>query len=240
MPEYDSILTEEYVKALELLQNGQREILVVQYQCPRHEVSSGQLSRLIGSRGLANIPYGKLAHLICDTLNVTKPPGIYWFEALSDAYHIHKTWIWIMRPNLVAAIKQLGWAREESKIIYVSPEELPATEEFLEGNAQLVAVNIFERNQAARTACLRHLGFACVVCGFDFEKFYGELGREFIHVHHIKPLSEIGKEYKVDPINDLCPVCPNCHAMLHKRTPTSTVSELRKLIKNLCVSASLR
>ena len=36
-------------------------------------------------------------------------------------------------------------------------------------------------------------------------------------VHHIKPLSEINEEYEVDPINDLIPVCPNCHAMLHRQ-----------------------
>ena len=43
------------------------------------------------------------------------------------------------------------------------------------------------------------------------------MGKDFIHVHHIIPLNEIKEEYTVDPIKDLVPVCPNCHAMLHRK-----------------------
>ena len=42
-------------------------------------------------------------------------------------------------------------------------------------------------------------------------------GREaegYIHVHHLRGLSDVGGEYVVDPVNDLRPVCPNCHAVL--------------------------
>lgn len=67
----------------------------------------------------------------------------------------------------------------------------------------------------------------------DFEKMYGEIGRGFIHVHHIVPISTIGEEYKIDPIKDLVPVCPNCHAMLHKgkEGEVLTVDELKEIIK---------
>ena len=57
------------------------------------------------------------------------------------------------------------------------------------------------------------------------------LGEGFIHVHHIVPLSGLGKSYVVDPINDLRPVCPNCHAMLHKRVPPYTIDELREIME---------
>ena len=42
---------------------------------------------------------------------------------------------------------------------------------------------------------------------------YGEIGEGFIHVHHIIPVSRlvIEKDYKINPIEDLIPVCPNCH-----------------------------
>ena len=70
------------------------------------------------------------------------------------------------------------------------------------------------------------------MCGFNFEQTYGEIGEGYIHVHHIKPLSEIQEGYEVDPINDLLPVCPNCHAMLHKKTPPYTPKELRKVLNN--------
>lgn len=84
-----------------------------------------------------------------------------------------------------------------------------------EGAVHAVLVNKYERSSIARQKCIQYYGCKCFVCGFEFEKVYGELGKNFIHVHHLIPLSEIGKEYIVDYKNDLIPVCPNCHAMLH-------------------------
>jgi len=240
MPTYDSISVEEYVKALKSLPEKYRELLVAQFQSPRHQVSAGELARLVGYKkySKANLSYGRAGHLVCDALGMPKPPTGFWFEALSEAIHTG-SWIWIMRPNLAEAIKRLGWSGEY-QLFVTNPEEVVSADGFVEGRVQLVAVNVFERNAKARAACLSHYGFVCSVCDFDFEKFYGELGREFIHVHHIKPLSEIGEEYKVDPIEDLRPVCPNCHAMLHRKTPALTIGKLKQLIQNLCASAPLR
>lgn len=94
-----------------------------------------------------------------------------------------------------------------------------------------IVVNAYERNQDARIECLREWKTVCVVCGFDFEKVYGDLGKGFIHVHHLKPLSEIGETYEIDPINDLRPVCPNCHAMLHRSDPVLTIEKLIEKIE---------
>ena len=77
--------------------------------------------------------------------------------------------------------------------------------------------NKYERNPRARKMCIQKYGCICKICQFDFQKQYGELGKDFIHVHHIIPISENkGRSYKVDYENDLIPVCPNCHAMLHR------------------------
>jgi 5-methylcytosine-specific restriction protein A len=65
-----------------------------------------------------------------------------------------------------------------------------------------------------------------------FRYLYGEIGKSFIHVHHLIELSSIGNEYSIDPINDLRPVCPNCHAMLHKRKPAYTIEEIRQHLTN--------
>jgi len=54
-----------------------------------------------------------------------------------------------------------------------------------------------------------------MVCKFNFEETYGEIGKGFIHVHHIKPLASSG-ETRVDPYNDLVVVCPNCHSIIHR------------------------
>ncbi|UZP68721.1 HNH endonuclease [Desulfovibrio mangrovi] len=73
-----------------------------------------------------------------------------------------------------------------------------------------------KRSQANRLAAIKHHGLNCVVCGFNFEKFYGPLGQGFIEIHHVNPLHEEDGEREVDPVQDLVPVCSNCHRMLHK------------------------
>ena len=45
------------------------------------------------------------------------------------------------------------------------------------------------------------------------------------------PLHRIRKNYVVDPIKYLLPVCPNCHAMLHKADPPFIIEDLRQLFK---------
>ena len=109
--------------------------------------------------------------------------------------------------------------------------ELPTIEApdlgFVEGFARESQTTYYERSLAARQFCLNHYGPQCVICGFDFEKTYGAAGAGFIHIHHIVPLSAIGEEYVVDPITDMVPVCPNCHAIIHRRTPCYSIEEVR-------------
>jgi 5-methylcytosine-specific restriction protein A len=111
------------------------------------------------------------------------------------------------------------------------PEELSDEEEFVEGTARSITVNAYERNPKARAACLKHYGAVCQVCGMDFISKYGEVGEGFMHVHHKRPLELQKATYKVDPLKDLVPVCPNCHAMLHRREPPFDVEQLRALLK---------
>lgn len=102
-----------------------------------------------------------------------------------------------------------------------------------EGAILTVQVNRYERSSIARRKCIEHYGCMCYICGLNFEAYYGEIGQGFIHVHHKRPLSEIGQEYTVDYKNDLIPVCPNCHAMLHRKLNGNymTPEKLRQLIK---------
>ena len=110
------------------------------------------------------------------------------------------------------------------------PEEAVAKNSFVEGGLRQITVNAYERDPKARSACIKHHGPVCQVCGMNFEEIYGETGRGFIHVHHKRPLSSVRSTYKVDPKKDLVPVCPNCHAMLHKRKPPFDVEQLRAII----------
>jgi 5-methylcytosine-specific restriction protein A len=102
-----------------------------------------------------------------------------------------------------------------------------------EGNVIWGIQRKIERNKKARRECINHYGTVCQVCGFDFEKVYGEIGKGFIHVHHIEKLASKTGEHVVDPIKDLITVCPNCHAMLHSNSDGEeiTVDRLKKIIE---------
>jgi 5-methylcytosine-specific restriction enzyme A len=133
-----------------------------------------------------------------------------------------------------ALLRWGGWFL--AGIIALAPlEEPPATDQaslegLPEGAKVKIEVNRYERSRFARAACIEINGESCTACGFDFGRTFGELGRGFIHVHHIIPVSEMGGQYQVNPAVDLVPVCPNCHAMLHKRTPPLSVGELRSIL----------
>ncbi|MEZ8547374.1 HNH endonuclease [Vibrio sp. T3Y01] len=134
--------------------------------------------------------------------------------------------------NCIRSLKL--YSRFIDKIILVEeiyPEQ--SVGGYFEGALQTVKVNRFERNQKARDVCISHHGASCKVCDINFVQTYGNLGAGFIHVHHIVPISEICNEYEIDPVNDLVPVCPNCHAMLHRKTPPLTVEQLREITRKL-------
>lgn len=104
--------------------------------------------------------------------------------------------------------------------------------QLLEGDEKLVVLTKYERNAKARRACIEKWGYGCVVCGFDFEARYGDLGKGYVMVHHLLDLAMCGGEYVVDPINDLRPVCPNCHAMLHRAgRPAMEIKKLRARLR---------
>lgn len=107
------------------------------------------------------------------------------------------------------------------------------SESYVEGKSKEITQTQYERNPQARKICLKIHGYSCQICNFNFEHAFGEIGRGFIHVHHIRSISDLGgKEYGVDPKNDLIPVCPNCHAMIHSKRPAFTIEEMKSIRKN--------
>jgi hypothetical protein len=103
--------------------------------------------------------------------------------------------------------------------------------QYKEGSTSKVLVNAYERNPQARKKCIEYYGTSCYVCGFNFGKVFGKLGEGFIHVHHLKPIAEIGEEYEINPIEDMRPVCPNCHAMIHRRIPLLSIEEIIAILQ---------
>ena len=130
--------------------------------------------------------------------------------------------------NLEVEFTKRYWTSAKSGQYF--PDEIPEPETVTEGAKQTVVVNKYERNLAARIKCIEKWGVSCAVCNFHFEQTYGSRGASYIHVHHLKPLGEIGKSYKLDPAKDLRPVCPNCHAMLHRTVPAISIAELKTVM----------
>lgn len=112
------------------------------------------------------------------------------------------------------------------------PNEVGDARRFAEGATQSVTINRYERSTSARKVAIAHHGCRCVVCGFDFLKAYGPLGTGVIHVHHLVPLADVRETYELDPVNDLIPICPNCHAMAHRREPPFTPAELQQMLRS--------
>lgn len=110
---------------------------------------------------------------------------------------------------------------------YSSPEEVIG---FPEGATTQVLVNKYERDPRNRAAAISAHGYLCLACGFDFKRSYGELGNEFIIVHHVIPVSQIGPDYVINPSKDLITLCANCHAMIHREDPPLSLEQLRNKV----------
>lgn len=129
-------------------------------------------------------------------------------------------------PEEVAEELEKVWVQflDQTEIIQ------PIDRIYFEGTPKQISSNNYERNPQAREQCIEYYGVNCSVCGFNFEKVYGAVGKDFIHVHHLVPLSEIGHKYELDPIHDLRPVCANCHAIIHRRTPAYTIDDVKAML----------
>jgi 5-methylcytosine-specific restriction enzyme A len=154
------------------------------------------------------------------------------------------------RPFVYAGLATVADVRDTSpvEVVWAFPpipleleyrggDEVSSKVSYVEGAARTITVNAFERNTAARRECLAHHGDRCQVCDLSFEERYGDIGRGFIHVHHVVPIAALSGEYTVDPIHDLIPVCPNCHAILHRYDPPMTVEQLRKVFQPVIAEA---
>lgn len=188
-----------------------------------------EVSLVVGGRffvgGMRATPRNRYVW-ICSDLRDESGSRARLADVLADA-GIHKN----QRLNLLVNGKEVKVDQCESRPSgQIFPEEIEPDKAFYEGATAFVRVTRYERDAQARAACIAHYGCQCSVCGFDFALKYGDIGVGFIHVHHLVPLSMISAEYVVDPVKDLATVCPNCHAMLHQRSPPFDLEELRKLI----------
>jgi len=231
------ISKEQYKRALQedgVLKSRSVEILNWMYDAPDCAVTSSELASLLGYKDFrpVNALIGKLGKRIAEYLEIELPerknnsPG--WWKILAHGEYKEEGFTWTLRDELFDALVELGLLDESNSTIY--PEIVEFNKDLYEGKVTQVTINKYERNRTARSKCLEYYGNTCSVCEIDFAKKYGEIGEGFIHVHHLLELSQFGKEYRIDPVQDLRPVCPNCHAMIHRKKPAFTISELKQIL----------
>ena len=112
-----------------------------------------------------------------------------------------------------------------------SLESILISESNTEGKQVRYYTTKYERNSSNRAEAIKIHGTKCMACGFDFEATYGEIGKDFIEVHHTKPLYSLEQEILVNPQTDLVCLCSNCHRMIHrKRDNILSVEDLKAII----------
>ena len=86
-----------------------------------------------------------------------------------------------------------------------------------------------ERNSALSKLVKKLHGFTCQVCETNFEHKYGEIGKDYIEAHHLKPLASLqGKKVAMDPAKDFAVLCANCHRMIHRSGCVDNIAQFKK------------
>lgn len=214
------------------------------YSFEGHKAYASQVGRLLGYQGKA--PHARLNSEV--GLYAKRIAKIYDIDFMERIKRKCKFWdlffngwkgeergyfVWQLKPALAEALRESRLTEEQPYAEEIIDDDVGALSE---GIKKTVAVNTYERNLRARLLCIEHWKPVCIVCNFDFESVYGRLWKGYIHVHHLISISKIGGSYNIDPINDLRPVCPNCHSMLHARNPPLTINELQKIIENIKIN----
>ena len=143
--------------------------------------------------------------------------------------------IWKGKRDLFYSVYGIGhgvWGLRETDPLNPSNEDgfTDDAEPYLanEGAAVLKAHLRRERSKRLVKRFKRNLkSFTCVVCTFDFSRRYGEIGEGFIEAHHVVPLAQLAAGSRTR-IEDLAPVCSNCHRMLHRSGGGMSMDELRR------------
>ncbi len=123
--------------------------------------------------------------------------------------------------DLKAGLEIVQKSSEEKRKIEVFDENIMIQE----GIKKLQKTKIYERSLKLRKVAIEHFtkdgDILCEACKFSYKKFYGEIGKGYIEIHHIKPIfkyedEELDKTIEV-ALKNVVPVCSNCHRMIHRK-----------------------
>lgn len=156
---------------------------------------------------------------------------IYWYNDLMGALGF------VVNPESYPDLLFERIGKDYYKVSVLNANGIDSLESVLfsefnsEGRRVCYYTTKYERNSTNRHEAIRIHGTKCMACGFDFGATYGEIGKDFIEVHHTKPLYSLEQEILVNPRTDLVCLCSNCHRMIHrKRDSILTLEELKAII----------
>lgn len=129
-------------------------------------------------------------------------------------------------PGLLSYAKHV--VSENSSV----PTEHQTKDYYFEGAMRHVSTNVDERNRTARDECVKTHGSTCVICGFNFQASYGA-GAAGVYpcasrnttIHNRSSV----QAYKVNPVKDLVPLCPNCHSVVHLVNPPHSIEQVKNM-----------
>lgn len=228
--------TNDYINVFRQLNIAQHHLKMLQahYYAFDRTLTATQMSKAMGYRNYnaSNLHYGKLGRLVGKKLGwepaKEEAQGADAVYILAEFEKPGREWLWIMRTQVAQAMERLGWTDKTHAFI---PEEVEYSTHLYEGAVRSISVNAYERSVVAREKCILYYGYRCSVCGVILADVYGEIAQGHIHVHHLQQLSKINAKYQVDPVQDLRPVCPNCHAIIHMTNPPYTIEEAKGFIE---------
>lgn len=231
-----SSMRAKFVESVEIVARGldpsRRRVLEALLFAPQHSASAGQLKTLLGLSAVieVNAAIGFVGRRVKEEFGA-HPDGLadgeyeWWHVIATGSQQIGKAFVWQLREEVVEGLLASGWSASGA----VLPVELDSAEVFSEGEVRQRIVKAYERSPVARARCIEAHGYRCAVCELDFGLAYGKVAEGFIHIHHINPLASIGTQYEINPVEDLRPVCPNCHAVIHMPNSPNSPNSPRSL-----------
>ena len=226
-------LSESVTQVASALFTEDRRVLQALLFAPQHSASAGQLKTILGLKAVIQVngTIGRIGRKVYEVFGA-HPEAFaeytyeWWHVIATGNPTKERGFVWALREEVVLGLIAAGFSTsgENEATEIISPDAL------IEGATKRISVNAYERNPVARARCIEAYGAICCVCDFNFNATYGEFALGMIQVHHIKALATIGQAYEVDPINDLRPVCANCHAVIHHSTPMRSIEEVKAMI----------
>lgn len=152
--------------------------------------------------------------------------GWYHVVAPGERSNPKASFLWFLREEIKHTIQDLGWAAPAKEKTKYTTKRIA-----YEGAEILRLITTRERNPILRQACIEQHGCRCFACKIDFQEAYGAIGKGFIHVHHLEPISVRQGKRNTNARTDMVPVCPNCHAMIHRYGQNRTIRTIQQALK---------